>query len=79
LDNYVNSHRYCNDHREWWKPNRLLKIDDDVRVAFSSELERFPSYATLSHCWKPLKFTTLTRNNLGQFRVRVPFETLTKS
>jgi hypothetical protein len=50
-----------------------------VRVSLSSELEGYPSYATLSHCWGSLKFTTLTRNNLNQFRVRVPFEALTKS
>jgi hypothetical protein len=62
-----------------WKPTRLLKVDGDVRVALSSELEGFPSYATLSHCWGSFKFTTLTRNNLDQFRVRVPFEALMKS
>jgi hypothetical protein len=69
----------CNHHRERWKPTRLLKIDGDVQVALASELEGYPSYVTLSHCWGSLNFTTLTRNNLEQFRVRVPFEALTKS
>jgi Heterokaryon incompatibility protein (HET) len=79
LRNCVKSHRHCNHHGERWKPTRLLKIDGDVQVALASELEGYPSYATLSHCWGSLNFTTLTRNNLEQFRVRVPFEALTKS
>jgi hypothetical protein len=47
LNNCVTTHRHCNHQQERWKPTRLLKIDGDVRVALASELEGYPSYATL--------------------------------
>jgi hypothetical protein len=61
-------------------PTRLIYLKgDELRISLSSELGEYAQYAALSLCWGRHKFTTLMRNKLEKFRVRIPLEELTKT
>jgi hypothetical protein len=74
------SHDACKSPKQNPLPTRLLAItDDEARLCLSEELEGCPKYATLSHCWGTLKFLTLKKKTLVNFRKRVPAEALPKT
>lgn len=58
-------------------PSRLLPIvGSTIHICHTNELDVFPQYATLSHCWGRHAFLTLNKNNLEDFRKAIPLEAL---
>ena len=71
LQNCLTTHKSCRPSK-WPLPTSLVNIGgDEPRLCLSSELNECP-YATLSHCWGSLRFTTLTNENIDQFRRKIP-------
>lgn len=62
-------------------PKRLISVGDPKRIVLrqSSEIEGYPRYATLSHCWGLAKFLTLTRSNFESWQVGIPLGDLSKT
>ncbi|KAL7919449.1 heterokaryon incompatibility domain-containing protein [Trichoderma austrokoningii] len=59
---------------------RLIAVSNgDARLCLPQDLSPNSPYAALSHRWGSLKFTTLTKDNINDFRKRIPLEALTKT
>ncbi|KAL2062919.1 hypothetical protein VTL71DRAFT_5991 [Oculimacula yallundae] len=74
------SHASCRIPRSRQLPTRLLSIGGNtVYICLTSELDGYPAYATLSHCWGTRAFRTLTRDNFEDFQQAVPSEALSNT
>ncbi|KAH6871599.1 heterokaryon incompatibility protein-domain-containing protein, partial [Thelonectria olida] len=61
-------------------PTRLLFLGEEVpRLVVTASIQDEIEYATLSHCWGTLKFTTLTSKTLTDFQTAIPVDALTKT
>ncbi|KAK1242959.1 hypothetical protein MKX08_005771 [Trichoderma sp. CBMAI-0020] len=59
---------------------RLIAVSNgDARLCLPEELSPNSPYAALSHRWGFLNFMTLKKNNINDFRKRIPPEALTKT
>ncbi|KAH8800212.1 heterokaryon incompatibility protein-domain-containing protein [Xylogone sp. PMI_703] len=80
LESCRKSHGQCNMHNEQYIPTRLISTEENgVRLCLSTDFEKGPEYATLSHCWGKLKFLTLQTNNLERLKNGIPQEALSKT
>ncbi|KAH8812187.1 heterokaryon incompatibility protein-domain-containing protein [Xylogone sp. PMI_703] len=58
-------------------PTRLIKLENDsIRLCLAAEIQDYPRYATLSHCWGTIKLLKLTRANWEWFREGLPLSML---
>ncbi|KAK0653113.1 heterokaryon incompatibility protein-domain-containing protein [Cercophora newfieldiana] len=78
------SHTVCNGDGEFghYVPTRLIDLESPTpRIRLAAELVGNDEleYATLSHCWGTLKFTTLKTTNLETFRCGLPTHELPKT
>jgi Heterokaryon incompatibility protein (HET) len=61
-------------------PTRLLELSSTgTRLRLGKELKGPIKYATLSHCWGSLSFTTLNEANVAQFLQNIPHEILPRT
>ena len=80
LKQCMQEHKSCGLSNPRRCPSRLLDVDcDQVCLRTSGEFLSCPQYATLSHCWSTLEFTTLKKHNLKAFQQSIPAEALTKT
>ncbi|KAI0410843.1 heterokaryon incompatibility protein-domain-containing protein [Xylaria grammica] len=74
------SHSKCRFTAVRELPTRLLCIKGNIpQLCLSAELGMRVRYATLSHCWGSLQFSTLTSNSSDIFRQAVPPQALPKT
>ncbi|KAH7071406.1 heterokaryon incompatibility protein-domain-containing protein [Paraphoma chrysanthemicola] len=77
LKNCRKAHWKCNIRREQITPNRLVTTDKScIRLRLREDFQDPPEYATLSHCWGEKRFVTLKKQNLDNFKERIPQEAL---
>ncbi|KAI1391810.1 heterokaryon incompatibility protein-domain-containing protein [Hypoxylon trugodes] len=81
LEKCCTSHDCLPSNRPRHLPTRLITIDSQPRIVLSEELgtKLGVRFAALSHCWGGQEFTTLRRENIEEFRRRIPTETLPKT
>jgi hypothetical protein len=74
-------HSRCSHAWTGFVPTRLIAVNEDIpRLCLSEELEgKTIKWATLSHRWFSLKFSTLTSSTLETYRRRIPSEALPKT
>jgi hypothetical protein len=74
-------HSRCSHARTGFVPTRLIAVNEDIlRLCLSEELEgKTIKWATLSHRWSSLKFSTLTSSTLETYRRRISSEALPKT
>jgi hypothetical protein len=75
------THSRCSHARTGFIPTRLIAVNEDIpRLCLSEELEgKTIKWATLSHRWSSLKFSTLTSSTLETYRRRISSEALPKT
>lgn len=74
------NHVDCGPSTSEMLPTRLLYLGEDVpRLVTSDSVPKKTDYATLSHCWGTLQFTTLTSKTLATFQTAIPLDALTKT
>lgn len=83
LTHCLKEHEVCRDLQSKRNPNlpsRLLALENGtISLCVTAHLNRDTQYATLSHCWGPLEFTTLTRENMTKYQQEIPLDALCKT
>lgn len=73
-------HQKCNQKSVQTLPTRLVDLrTESISLRLSEEIEGFPPYATLSHCWGSVPFSSLTKDRLAGFRKHIPRDSLPKT
>lgn len=72
-------HPVCKPPQPRTNPTRLISIRAPIRLCVSNDLQGTPEYATLSHCWGDIDFTTLEQSTLQMFQESLPLAVLTKT
>lgn len=72
------------ESRRTVSPSRLIKVWKDDQCVRAQPVEEFdmsmtPKYATLSHCWGPVRFRMLTSSCLEEHKVSIPIERLSQT
>ncbi|KAH8686159.1 heterokaryon incompatibility protein-domain-containing protein [Tricladium varicosporioides] len=80
LSSCLASHKTCSGLKHRHIPTRLLYLGGKYPcLSLASEMEEVSGYATLSHCWGSLPFSTLKKDNLDAFKRQIPREALTNT
>ncbi|EPE24535.1 hypothetical protein GLAREA_08387 [Glarea lozoyensis ATCC 20868] len=80
LDRCLAFHKHCNPSENQRLPTRLISIQEEcIRLCASEEIQGFPKYVTLSHCWGSMPFETLTKERISELQKRIALDTLPKT
>jgi len=82
LNACISTHACCNSKSadDFQLPARLLDVGEGtIKLVETKDWETRPRYATLSCWWGKLKFLKLTTETLGQFKVIVPIQKLSRT